>query len=163
MKKLIFIFLLFSLNSFGQSATSLPQIYAFVSSNTTTTLQTLQDVQGLSLPLQANATYGIEVVLTAMTSGATGTGYGINFTGTGTINAYITGTLTSNTDKTAMVNIFNTAVSPFLTASTQTGGILIKGIVVTATSGALKVQHLKVMSGTGTVFANSYLKVIRIK
>lgn len=44
------------------------------------------------------------------------------------------------------------------------GNMLIKGVVITPASGspAIGIQAKKVTSGTGAVYANSYLKVTRI-
>lgn len=134
-------------------------------SNATTTGQVLANIAGLSNALVANATYEFEAVLSASTTAVTtGTGYGINYSAAGaTMEATISGSLTNATDKTLRLNAFNTSSQAWLTTSAQTGGVLIKGTVtVGANAGNLTAQHLKVTSGTSTVFIGSYLKVTRI-
>jgi hypothetical protein len=165
MKKLFLILFLYPLIGFSQVATSNPSVYAFVTGSPTVTAQALTDITGLSTPLQANATYELEVVLSVQTTAVTtGTGYGVNFSAAGaSIEAQIAGAVTNIGTKTVRISAFNTAASPYLTASAQTGGVVIKGIVVTgANAGNLKIQHLKVTSGTSTILAKSYMKVTRI-
>jgi hypothetical protein len=58
----------------------------------------------------------------------------------------------------------NNASAPFLTSSGQLGGIIIKGILQNGSNaGTLTIQHLKVSSGTSTVFIGSYLKVTQVQ
>jgi hypothetical protein len=142
-------------------------IYARVTgSNVTTTGQTLVNVTGLSVALVANAVYEFTAVLsTSTTAVTTGTAYGVQYSAaSATIEAQINGALTSTATKTERINAFNTATSAFLTTSAQTGALTIFGIVATgANAGNLTIQHLKLTSGTSTVFINSFLKVIRIQ
>lgn len=141
-------------------------VYSRVSgSNATTTGQALVDITGLSNALVANATYEFEAVLSVSTSAVTtGTAYGVNFSAAGaTVEASITGSSTSTASKTLRINALNTATLLFLATSAQTGGIVIKGIVTTgANAGNFTIKHLKLTSGTSTVFINSYLKTVRI-
>jgi hypothetical protein len=141
-------------------------VYARVTgSNATTTGQTLVNVTGLSVALTTNAVYEFEAVLSVSTTAVTtGTEYGVNYSAAGaTVEAQVKGSLTSASDQTVRLNALNTATVAYLTTSAQTGGILIKGIITTgANAGNLTIQHLKVTSGTSTVFINSYLKVTRI-
>lgn len=141
-------------------------IYSEVTgSNATTTGQALVAVTGLQNALVANARYEFEAVLIVSTTAVTtGTGYGINFSAAGAaIEAFVQGSLTSTATKTLRLNAFNTSSQAWLTTSAQTGGILIKGRITTgANAGNLTVQHLKVTSGTSTVFIGSFLKTIRI-
>lgn len=134
-------------------------------SNVTTTGQSLVDITGLSIALEANSIYEFEAVLSCSTSAVTtGTGYGVQFSGAGaTIEAQITGAFTNTASKTLRINALNTSAQAFLTTSAQTGGIIIKGIIVTgANAGNLTIKHLKVTSGTSTIFINSFLKTIKI-
>lgn len=134
-------------------------------SNVTTTGQALVDIAGLSNALVANATYEFEAVLSVSTSAVTtGTAYGVNFSAAGaTVEAHITGSSTSTASKTLRINALNTATLLYLATSAQTGGIVIKGIVTTgANAGNFTIKHLKLTSGTSTVFINSYLKTVRI-
>lgn len=142
-------------------------VYARVTgSNATTTGQALVDVTGLTVSLVANAVYEFEVVMSASTSAVTtGTAYGIQYSAAGaTIESHITGASTSTATKTLRINSFNSATALYLATSAQTGGILIKGTVTTgANAGDLSVRHLKLTSGTSTVFIGSFLKVTRIQ
>lgn len=141
-------------------------VYARVTgSNATTTGQALVDVTGLTLSLVANGVYEIEAMLVGSTTAVTtGTGYGIQYSAAGaTIEGFVQGSATTTADKTLRVNAFNTSVQAWLTTSAQTGGILIKATVtVGANAGTLSVRHLKVTSGTSTVFIGSSLKATRI-
>ena len=95
----------------------------------------------------------------------TGTKYGVNFSTSGaTVSAVITGSSTATASKTERINALNTATGTYLTTSGQTGGVIIKGVINTgANEGNLSIQHLKVTSGTSTVFVDSFLKVIQVK
>lgn len=53
------------------------------------------------------------------------------------------------------------AATPFVTVA-AVGGITIRGVVVNgANAGNLTIKHLKVTSGTSTVFINSFVKAIK--
>lgn len=141
-------------------------LYARVTgSNATTTGQSLVNITGLSIPLAASATYEFEAVLSVSTSAVTtGTAYGVNYSAAGaTVEASITGSSTATASKTLRISALNTATTLYLATSAQTGAILIKGGITTgANAGNLTISHLKLSSGTSTVFINSYLKAIRI-
>lgn len=141
-------------------------VYAQVTgSNATTTGQALVNITGLSVALTTNATYEFEAVMSVSTSAVTtGTAYGVNYSvAGGTVEAHIIGASTSTATKTLRISAFNSATSLYLATSAQTGGILIKGRVTTgANAGNLTVSHLKLTSGTSTVFIGSFLKVTRI-
>ena len=135
-------------------------------SNATTTGQSLTDVTGLTRPLVANAVYEIEAVMSVSTSAVTtGVAYGVNYSAAGaTIEAHIMGSSTATATKTLRISAFNTPTTLFLATSNQSGGVVIKGTVITgANEGILSIQHLKLTSGTSTVFTGSFLKVTRIQ
>lgn len=142
-------------------------VYSRVSgSNATTTGQALTDVTGLSNPLVANGVYEFKARLSVSTSAVTtGTQYAMNFSAAGAaIEAGVFGTLTSTAAKGERMNALNTATTTYLTTSAQSGNIVIEGIVIVgANAGNLVVRHLKVTSGTSTVFIHSYLETIRIQ
>ncbi len=150
----------------GVSLNSLGVSWARVTgSNVTTTGQTLVDITGLSIACGANAVYEFESVLSVGTSAdTTGTEYAVQFSAAGAaVESHITGALTSTAGKTERINALNTATSAFLTTSAQSGGVLIKGILTTGSNaGNLTIQHLKVTSGTSTVYQQSYLRATRI-
>lgn len=141
-------------------------VYAQVTgSNATTTGQALVNVTGLSVALAINATYEFEAVMSVSTSAVTtGTAYGVNYSAAGAaVEAHITGASTSTAAKTLRISALNTATTLYLATSAQTGGVLIKGRVTTgANAGNFTVSHLKLTSGTSTVFIGSFLKVTRI-
>lgn len=143
----------------------IPRYAQVTGANVTTTGQALVDITGLTLALVINATYEFEAVLSVSTSAVTtGTAYGINYSvAGGAVEAQITGASTSTASKTLRINALNTATSLYLATSAQTGGVVIKGRVTTgANAGNLTVSHLKLTSGTSTVFIGSFLKVTRI-
>lgn len=143
----------------------LPVYSRVTGSNVTTTGQALVNITGLSVALTTNATYEFEAVLSVSTSAVTtGTAYGVNYSvAGGAVEAQITGASTSTAAKTLRINALNTATALYLATSAQTGGVIIKGIITTgANAGNFTVSHLKLTSGTSTVFINSYLKVTRI-
>ena len=131
----------------------------------TPTGQALTDITGLSVALTTNAVYEFEAVLSVSTSAVTtGTAYGVNYSAAGgTVEAQITGASTSTASKTLRINALNSATALYLATSAQTGGVIIKGRITTgANAGNLTIQHLKLTSGTSTVFIGSFLKVVRI-
>lgn len=143
----------------------LPVFARVTGSNATTTGQALVNITGLSIALAINATYEFEAVLSVSTSAVTtGTAYGVNYSvAGGAVEAHITGASTSTASKTLRINALNTATTLYLATSAQTGGIIIKGIVTTgANAGNFTISHLKLTSGTSTVFINSFLKCTRI-
>lgn len=139
-------------------------VYARVTgSNATNTGQVLANIAGLSIPLVANATYEFEAVLMVQSSSNTGITYAVNFSAAGaTIEAQISGTLTATTTRCDRISSFNVATTAYVTVA-ATGGIVIKGIVVTgANAGNLTIMNAKPTSGTATTFSNSVEKVTRI-
>lgn len=153
------------LSNYQRKALGIPTYARVTGSNVTTTGQALVNITGLSIALVANATYEFEAVLSVSTSAVTtGTAYGVNYSAAGaTVESHITGASTSTAAKTLRISALNTATTLYLATSAQTGGILIKGIVTTgANAGNFTISHLKLTSGTSTVFINSFLKCTRI-
>jgi hypothetical protein len=144
----------------------LPKYARVTGSNATTTGQSLVDITGLSIALEASTVYELEVWLSANTSAdANGIQYAINYSAAGaTIEAHLIGTFSGTAVRTDRLSAFNSASgNRYLQTSGQDGEIVIKGIVVTgANTGNLTVQHLKATSGTSTVRINSFLKVKKI-
>lgn len=142
-------------------------VYALVAgSNATTTGQSLTNITGLTVSLSAGSVYEFEASMSVGTSAVTtGTKYGINYSQSGsTIEAQLTGTSTATATKSERINAVNTASGTYLAATSLTGQVLIKGVIKAgANSGNLTIQHLKVTSGTSTVYIGSYLKVIKIQ
>jgi len=135
-------------------------------SNATTTGQALVTVTGLQQSLLANSVFEYEAVLiTGVSAVTTGTGYGVNYSAAGaSIEGLISGSVTTTAQRTLRLNALNTASAGWMTTSGQTGGIFIRGTIITgANAGDLTIQHLKTTSGTSTVFINSFLKTTRIQ
>jgi hypothetical protein len=132
-------------------------------SNATTTGQALVDIAGLTLPLLANSFYEFEAVLSVQSSSTAGNQYGVNYSvAGGTVEAQISGTLAAATSRSDRISALNTATVAYVVAA-AVGGIRIQGIITTgANAGNLTIKHLKVTSGTATVFINSYLKALKI-
>lgn len=153
------------------TATELPFVSGGIArvtgSNATTTGQALVDVTGLSVALAASATYTFDATLTVSTSAVTtGTKYAVQFSAAGaSVEAQFWCSLTATASAISeRVNALNTATTTAcLTTSAQSGAVLLKGVLVTGVNtGNLTIQHLKVTSGTSTVFINSFLKATRI-
>lgn len=149
------------------STTFFKQLFARVTgSNATTTGQSLVDITGLSIALEANSVYRYITSLSIGTSAVvTGTQYGINFSAAGaTIEGGYSLTTTDTSNNQNRIHAFNTTGDTALTTSASTNGNYFSyGVVTTgANAGNLTVQHLKVTSGTSTVFIGSILEVIKI-
>lgn len=150
--------------SFDGSANIIAGFYArVVGANVTRTAQTLADVTGLSLALAANAVYDVQVCMSVASSSTAGNGYALAYSAAGaSVEGQISGTLAAATQKTVRISAFASSAQPFVTVASN-GGIWIQAIVTTgANAGDLTVQHLKVTSGTSTVYINSYIRAIRI-
>jgi hypothetical protein len=137
-----------------------------VTSDATTTGQTLVTITGLTTPtLDVSSNYEIEAVLIVNTTAVTtGCKYGVNCTGTGTTQGvmYMGPTTVATglqTGITSGTNINNTGSGTFLTTASETGVIFIHGYVNTGTgTPTISLAHLKVTSGTSTVKVGSIFK-----
>jgi len=148
------------------SSNGIPTYARVTTSDVTETGQALADITGLSVALAASAVYEFEANLPcAGDTGTDGNAYGVNFSGAAgaTLEASLYAPPTSTTMKTERINALNTASSAYFTTASQSGGVLIKGIISTnGDTGNLTIKQLKVVSGTATVYVGSYLKVTRI-
>ncbi|MGD9643532.1 MAG: hypothetical protein AB7V08_12420, partial [Elusimicrobiales bacterium] len=148
------------------SSNGIPAYARVTTSDVTTTVQTLTDITGLSVALAASAVYEFEANLScAGDTGTDGNSYGVNFSGAAgaTLEASLYAPPTSTTMKTERINALNTASSAYFTTASQSGGVLIKGIIATnGDTGNLTIKQLKVTTGTATVRVGSYLKVTRV-
>lgn len=142
-----------------------PIITNVTSSNVTTTGQVLTDIAGLSAPLAANATYTYLVRLSVSTSAVTtGTRYGVNFSVAGaSVEGAIICSSTTVLTLGERVSALNTAnIGVCLATSAQNGIVWMQGVItVGANAGNFTVKHLKITSGTSTVFINSFMEVKR--
>jgi hypothetical protein len=114
----------------------------------------------------ANGVYEFEAVLSVgTTADNNGNRYAVNFdspSGCG-LYAIISGSTTSTTDRSERMNTLNGASTSFVTTASQSGGIVIRGIItISSTGGGLTIRHQHLTAGTSTVYIGSYLKVKRI-
>lgn len=141
-------------------------VYARLTGTQTTTGQALADISGLSIACEASAVYELTVsLLTGTSAVTTGTKYGVQYSAAGAaVNAGYNGTTTDTSNVTNRMTALNTGTSTFMTTSGSTNGsFFLTGIFTTgANTGNVTVQHLKVTSGTSSVFAGSYMKLTRI-
>lgn len=140
--------------------------YTFASvagANATTTGQALVDIAGLSIALLANSVYEFEAILEVQSSSTAGNRYGVQFSAAGaSVAAQISGTLAAATSRSDRISALNTATAAYVVVA-AVGAIRIQGIItVGANAGNLTIRHLKVTSGTSTVFIDSYLKATKI-
>jgi hypothetical protein len=139
------------------------EISTTVTSATTST--SLVDIPGLLLPLDANYSYEIEVLLYVESSTFAGTKYGLDFSAMGaSLNAVVIGQKTDVQAVTeAMVGWNTPTTNTFMTAGTPTGFVWIRGIVSTALpKGNLTVQQLKVTSGNAGAQMGSCLRARKV-
>jgi hypothetical protein len=145
---------------------------ALVNSRTTgditTTGQALADVTGLSFPVGANEVWQFEVYARVGSSSAAGCSYGFTFPVGATLEAITLGSLASaNAMLTDRITATNTAGAVYNTGAVTTAAncaiLQARGVVVNgATAGTVQFKHLKVTSGTSTVYANSCVVARRI-
>jgi len=133
-------------------------------SNVTTSSTSLADITGLSVALAANSIYEFEACLSVASSSSAGNKYGVNFSAAGaTVEGQESGMNAATGMRTARISALNTAGSVMPVAAAD-AAVRLHGIVSTGdNAGNLTVQHLKVTSGTATVYVNSFLKVTRIQ
>lgn len=126
------------------------------------TSTSLVNLAGLSIALTPG-TYIFEAMLYANSSSTAGGRFGVQFSGTATVDAVFEGqTSTTGIAATARITALNSASTIIgTTASAETANRITGKLVVTA-SGNLTIQGLKVTSGTLTVRASSWLRVFRV-
>lgn len=150
------------------TAYAVAPIFERLSANRSSSSTTLVDITDLTASLAANTYYEFEAVLSVYSSNDLGTKYGLHFTSYGaSIEASINGASTATIAKSIRINAFDAAAGTYLTSSISgantSGGILIKGIIITSTNaGSITIQHQKQTSGTSTIYANSFLKVTKV-
>lgn len=143
----------------GGSSSLVARLAANVASSGTT----LQDITGLSVTLQPNTSYSIEVLLSANTSAdVNGIWFALNFSAAGaTIEAWVFGSFTSNNAfRTDRLTAFGTVTgNRYLQTASQDGVIRMWGTVTTGSNGgSLTVQHQKSTTGTSTIRAGSEIR-----
>ena len=129
----------------------------------TTTGQALVDIADLSIALEPSMTYEFQATLGVQASTTAGNQYGVQYSAAGaSVEAQIIGTLAAAGVRNDRITALNTATPAYVTSG-ATGGVVIEGTITTGVNaGNLTIRHLKVTSGTSTVFAKSILRVRRI-
>ncbi len=143
-------------------------VYALVTgTNAITSSTSLVDITGLVIPVLPNSIYEVDSQITIQSSTIDGVKVGIGLTNSSgaTIEAqWWSGNDTAGTYMNApdRITVFNTPSRTILGAG-DIGLSIIKGTFTTgSTNGNVSLKHLKVTSGTSTVFVGSFLKVMRI-
>lgn len=138
-------------------------VYAVTQANNANSATSLTNIPMLSIALIANATYQFEAELSC-NAGATTVGlqYAVGYSASATVEAIIYGPASSTAMMNSRITAINTATQNYLTATAMTGGILIKGIITTTSSGNLTIQDAAPSPNLSTVYKGSYLKVTKL-
>lgn len=138
--------------------------YAYVSgSNATTTSLTAVDITGMSITLDASSSYILESHISGGTSSAAGVKHGIAFSGAagatpeGGIEYW--GEATSAWVRVSSLPGLSGAITSTLPELRSDFYLFLRTGV---NSGNLTMQHLKITSGTSTVYIGSYMKVTKV-
>jgi hypothetical protein len=114
--------------------------------------------------LATSATYEVEAHLGCQSSSTAGVQFALQCSeASATVNAFAIGTQTQTITRNQRISAQGVQTPAYILVNGD-GNMLIKGVVITPASGspAIGIQAKKVTSGTGAVYANSYLKVTRI-
>lgn len=143
-------------------------MYRVSGTNVTTTSTTLVDITGLvTTTLSLNSNYEFEAIVAGATSASnTGIRYGVNVSGSPIrVLACYTGSTTSSAAADGFTNSNNVECTrTFYTMPNMNGLVYIKGMFTTGSTGApvFSIKHLKITSGTSTVYVGSVLKIRKI-
>ena len=134
-----------------------------LSSNATTTGQVLVD-SGLSFAINANEICEFEFTLRIGSTGTAGLKLALTFPSGATLTATTIGNSNTVTGLIAdLITASATAGATLLTLATQNGVARVRGCIANgANAGDVKLQFLKVTSGTATITANSFVSARRI-
>lgn len=140
-------------------------IFARLTSDVSSSSTSAVNITGLSLALEANSVYEIEVSLNVGVSAeASGTAYGLSFSGAGTNTffGHLSGVSTGTSVLSRYINALDNQYGAYCQYSGGSGGVLIKGILTTGSAaGNLTAQHVKLTSGTSYVYKGSFIKAIK--
>lgn len=144
-------------------AAYMPAFARVTGSNATTSSTSLVAITGLSVPLLANSVYYFTASLTGNGADANGVRFGVNFSAAGaSVEAGVIADTAGTGTRTRRINALNTATAQAFFTSVNDVYATIQGIVVTGVNpGNLTIQHLKVTSGTSTIYINSCLWAIK--
>jgi len=137
--------------------------YAYMTSQQQTTNLTYTDITALSIALDANSTYIVEVNL-FVTGAANGSQYGMIWPTGSTVELNAWGNTTSGTASSITAFTTSGALSGlnYHLAATAGGQLRVIGYVATSsTAGNLKMGFAKVTSGTATIKAGSWMRVTK--
>jgi hypothetical protein len=124
------------------------------------------NITGLTIPLANQSSYEFEVLLTGtVTADANGATFQMAFSGTTTsIEAIIIAALTNAACIAERIAAIATPTTAVLTTASQSGGVMIKGIIVTgANAGNLTVACNHPAAGTTTIRIGSCIKTRKIE
>ncbi len=139
------------------SSNNSPVFYR-VLNDASTTGQVLVDISGLSAELEANSVYNFQIHLQISASSQ----YGVQYTGSGSLAGGYLGTGANASAVTVgRITSFNAATASVNSAGTSSI-ITLTGTIITTTAGTFTVRHLKVTSGTNTVYAGSFLMITKV-
>ena len=142
-------------------------IKAVLGSNYSTSTASLGNMTGMSLALAASSTYLVAANMTCGSNSANGYQLALAYSGTGTIEAGVLGTVASATAlNMARYNTFSIDSTSGATAtfgtSAQPGPVWISGVVSTTTAGNLTMKLGVVTSGNATCYTNSNFYAIKL-
>ena len=123
------------------------------------------DIAGLLVVLAASSTYVFEADLIVGTSAVTtGCQYGVQYSIAGpTVACSQLGSQTAILHAVSDIVAVNTVGRAYLLTSAMKGYVRIAGYITTpATGGNFTIRHLKVTSGTSTVYIGSNLRVWKV-
>jgi len=123
-------------------------------------------ITGLTIPLREMSTYEFEIMLTGtVTADANGATFEINYSGiTTALEAILIGALTNAACIAERIAAVATPTTAILTTASQSGGVLIKGIIQTgATAGNLTVACNHPAAGTTTIRIGSSIKTRKLE
>jgi hypothetical protein len=132
---------------------------AICTADRTTTGQSLVDITDLSIALLASSTYYFEGELAVASSATTGNQYGVQFSVAGaTLGGAWSGSQSATVTRAGAMPAQGAKTNSIVLVAGG-GQVWFKGSIVTpGTGGNLTLQHLKVTSGTSTVYKGSTLR-----
>ena len=142
------------------------QVLSVVTSDATTTGQSLVDITGLAVAVVHGAVYEFEAsLLTVASADTNGMEVGVHLTQTPvTVECTVEANTTTTTVTLQGIQAVDTASGAVNTSNAGKGHIFVRGFVTTHATldSTLSIQHLKVTSGTSTVKVGSTLKIRKV-
>jgi len=140
---------------------------AVITADFTNATANMVAITGLSIPLMNYSTYEFEIIITGtVTADANGATFQIDFSGAAgaVLEAILIGALTNAAVIAERIAAIATPTTAILTTASQSGGILIKGIIITgANIGNLTIACNHPTAGTTTIRIGSSLKTVKLE